>query len=200
MGVPVKDFWLAMSRSFPGRIVGVHGGTRATLQAMAGQCGVEPTAGQLDRAVVVQHEGAARVRRARPGVFEVLDELRGRGFLLGLISDCSSELYESWDETAYAARFDAAVFSWREGYRKPGPRLYARVTRQLGVAPRDCWYVGDGGSREHSGALVAGMRPILITNAGYPGAAQHRHDPDTFQPHLFVDDPRQLLDLLKDQS
>jgi putative hydrolase of the HAD superfamily len=156
LGVPAESFWREMGASFPERIVGRHGGTRETLRAIARRCGVEPTEGRLDAAVTAQLAGAELVRPPRPGVLGLLDRLRADGFRIGLISDCSSELYESWPSTPYAPRVDAAVFSWHEGCRKPDPRLYAAVSARLGVSPADCWYIGDGGSREHDGARRAG--------------------------------------------
>jgi putative hydrolase of the HAD superfamily len=56
------------------------------------------------------------------------------------------------------------------------------------VPASQCWFVGDGGSREHQGARSAGMRPVLVTNAGYPGATAFRDDPDPFLPDFVVDD------------
>jgi putative hydrolase of the HAD superfamily len=194
LGIPADEFWTAMSTSFPARIIGAYGDTRATLRAIAARCGVSPSAAELDRAVAVQHDGAALVRPARPGALETLDELRTRGFRIGLISDCSSELCEAWPSTPYASRVDAPVFSWQEGYRKPDPRLYATVAGRLGVAPAECVYVGDGGSREHQGAVAAGMRPVLVSNAGYPH--DHRVDPDSYVPELIVDDLAAILTLL----
>jgi putative hydrolase of the HAD superfamily len=196
LGVPAGDFTAAMSGTFPQRIVGAFGDTRATLRAMAERCGASPTSGQLDDAVAVQHAGAAAVRRPRPGVLAVLDRLRAAGLRLGLISDCSSELVEAWSTTEYAGRIDAPVFSWQEGHRKPDLRLYAAVGERLGVAPGDCWYVGDGGSREFQGALAAGMRPILVTNEDYPAAGAHRTDPDPVVPDLSVKDLLELPTLL----
>jgi putative hydrolase of the HAD superfamily len=196
LGVPAADFYAAMSRSFPERIVGSYGDTRATLATIARACGAAPTAAELDRAVEVQHDGAALVRVPRPGALATLDELRARGSRIGLISDCSSELCEAWPRTPFASRVDAPVFSWRERCRKPDPRLYATAASRLGVAPGECWYVGDGGSREHRGARAAGMRPVLVTNAGYPGAHAHRFDPDDYVPDLAVDDLTDLLDLI----
>jgi putative hydrolase of the HAD superfamily len=170
LGIPADEFWTAMSTSFPARIIGAYGDTRATLRAIAARCGVSP------------------------GALETLDELRTRGFRIGLISDCSSELCEAWPSTPYASRVDAPVFSWQEGYRKPDPRLYATVAGRLGVAPAECVYVGDGGSREHQGAVAAGMRPVLVSNAGYPH--DHRVDPDSYVPELIVDDLAAILTLL----
>lgn len=192
LGVRPDAFWVAMSSSFGERIIGVHGDTRATLAAMARRCGVRPDAATLDAAVAAQRSGAARIRRPRPGVLTVLDELRARGLKLGLVSDCSSELCEAWPDTPFAARIDAAVFSWQERCRKPDPRLYRTVAARLGVPPQACWYVGDGGSRELQGAAAAGMHPVLVTNAGYPGAAAYRDDPDPFRPGLVVADVADL--------
>ena len=196
LGVPEELFWQAMGASFPERIVGRYGDTRETLRAIARRCGAEPTGSALDAAVSAQMSGAELVRPPRPGVLALLDRLRADGFRLGLVSDCSSELCESWRSTPYAPRIDAAVFSWHEGYRKPDLRLYAAVSARLGVSAEDCWYVGDGGSREHDGARRAGMRPILVTNAAYPGAAAFRSDPDTYRPELVVDDLDELPALL----
>jgi putative hydrolase of the HAD superfamily len=193
LGVSLDDFWIAMGTSFPERIVGACGDTRSTLRTVARRCGAEPSPHDLDLAVAAQTAGAAQVREPRPGVLAVLDDLRSRGYRLGLVSDCSSELCEAWPAPPDATRIDAPVFSWREGYRKPDPRLYATVARRLAVAPADCWYVGDGGSREHQGARDAGMRPVLVTNAGYPGVHAYRDDPDTYVPDLAVDDVAGIL-------
>jgi putative hydrolase of the HAD superfamily len=162
---------------------------------------VSPAPDALDRATAVQLAGSAAVRTPRPGVLPVLATLRRRNLRLGLISDCSSELAESWPETPFAPLIDAAVFSWREGYRKPDQRLYATVAERLGVTPQQCWFVGDGGSREHRGAAAAGMRPVLVTNAGYPEAAAYRDDPDTHVPELVVDEVSEILALVgRDRS
>jgi len=197
LGVPADVFWGEMAATFPERIVGRYGGTRATLSAIARGCGAHPAEAQLDNAVAAQLDGAELVRPPRPGVLALLDRLRADGFRLGLISDCSSELYESWPATPYAPRIDAAVFSWHEGCSKPDARLYAAVSARLGVAPADCWYVGDGGSREHDGARRAGMRPVLVSNAAYPGAGAYRSDPDPYRPDLVVDDLDELLALTR---
>ncbi|WP_433044927.1 HAD family hydrolase [Dactylosporangium sp. CS-033363] len=197
LGVPPEAFWTAMASSFTERITGRHGDTRATLAEMARRCGEEPSGARLDAAVAAHHQGSVPLWRPRPGVLGVLAGLRGRGLRLGVLSDCGAELCQGWDGTAYAPLIDATVFSWQERARKPSPRLYATIAERLGVAPGECWYVGDGGSREHQGARDTGMRPVLVTNAGYPGAAAHRDDPDSFTPPDAVDDLTDLPALLE---
>ena len=196
LGIPLDHFWREMAETFPERIVGRYGDTRRTMLAIARRCGVEPGDERLDAAVTAQRAGAERMRPPRPGALDLLDRLRADGLRLGLISDCSSELCEAWPDTPYAARLDAAVFSWQEGCRKPDPRLYATAADRLGVHAGDCWFVGDGGSREHDGALRAGMRPVLVTNAGHPGVRHLRSDPDPYRPDLVIDDLTDLPALL----
>jgi FMN phosphatase YigB (HAD superfamily) len=188
LGIPADRFWQAMAASFPERITGRYGDTRATLRRIGRECGIDPAESDLAAAVAAQRAGAARVRPPRPGVLDLLDRLRAAGYRLGLISDCSSELCEAWPETPYAPRIDAAVFSWQQGYRKPDSRLYEAVSARLGVPAAECWYVGDGGSREHDGARRAGMRPVLVTNVAYPDAAALRSDPDPYTPELAIPD------------
>lgn len=196
LGVPEGLFCTAMADTYPERIVGGLGDTRQTLLAVARRCGTDPGGTRLEAAVAVHRAGAERLRTPRPGVLGVLGRLRARGFRLGLLSDCSSELCEAWPETPYAALIDVPVFSWRERYRKPDSRLYAAVSGRLGVPAAECWYVGDGGSREHDGARRAGMRPVLVTNAAYPGATARRDDPDPYLPESVIADLDELPALI----
>ncbi len=105
-----------------------------------------------------------------------------------MLSDCSSELCEMWAATPYAPLVDATVFSWSVGYRKPDPRGYEAAADALGLPTAECWFVGDGASREHFGASAAGMTPVLVANAAHPSYAQLRYDPDDFVPSHVVDD------------
>ncbi len=195
LGVDGDDFWREMWRSFSERVVGGLGSTRETLDVIARRCGSRPSDRQLDQALVLHLETAETLRSPRPGGLEVLDRIRFAGLQIGLLSDCSSELAEAWETTPYAPRIDAAVFSWRLGVRKPDPRAFLEVTSALDVAPSDCWYVGDGGSRELWGANRLGMTTVLVRNAAY-GVEHLRVDADTQEPAYAVDDLMEVPDLV----
>lgn len=188
LGVPSEKFWDTVSSSFSERATGILGDTRQTLTEMARRCGTTPSSAQLDQAIVVHREGADLLHAPREGALDVLAELGERGFRLGVLSDCSSELCEAWAATSYAPLVDATVFSWAVGYRKPDPRGYAAAAAALGAPAAECWFVGDGGSRELWGADSAGMAPVLVANTAHPGHAQYRDDPDAFVPEHVVDD------------
>ncbi len=196
LGVDRAVFWAAMSTSFADRITGRWGGTTQTLASLSAACGAPGTPDALTTAVRIHLAGVERLRAPREGALGVLAELRRRGFRIGLVSDCSSEVAEGWAASPYADLIDARVLSYEEQCRKPDARLYAAVTARLGVQPEDCWYVGDGGGRELTGASAAGMTPVLVTNAAVPEASSHREDPDTFAAHHTVDDLDGLLEVV----
>ena len=200
LGVSPDHFWEEVSRTFTQRATGLFGDTPNTLRTVAERCGARPDDAQLARAVTTHHEGARLLHSPRPGALEVLTELKARGFLLALLSDCSSELCELWGASPYAEQFDATVFSWAEGFRKPDPRGFAKAAGSLGVTAAECWFVGDGGSRELGGALAAGMRPVWVTNAAHVDHAQYRDDPDAYVPADVVDDITEVPPLVGQPS
>ena len=96
------------------------------------------------------------------GAVEVLDELRAAGLRLGLISNCSSEVGDLWDDSPFAGRFDAVVLSADVGMKKPDPRIFRLTLDRLGVEPADAIFVGDGESGELPGAEAVGIRAIQL--------------------------------------
>lgn len=96
------------------------------------------------------------------GVLDALAQLKAEGYGIGLITDCSSELPDLWPSTPFAPLVDVAVFSCQVGVRKPDPKIYRLACQRLGVALQNCLYIGDGGSRELTGAAAVGMQPLLL--------------------------------------
>jgi putative hydrolase of the HAD superfamily len=116
----------------------------------------------FSRALALRLERLRGLLVPRPDAVSTLQELRRRGFHLGMISNASSELSALWAESAFEPHFDAVLFSADERMMKPDPRLYARMAELLGVAAEACVFVGDGAYRELQGAAGAGMTPIMI--------------------------------------
>jgi len=110
----------------------------------------------------------------RDGVIETVAELRRRGIRTGLITVCSEDVVDVWAETPFAGLFDAEVFSSSCGLCKPDPRIYQLALDQLGLAPAETVFVGDGANDELAGAERVGMRAILI----------HRPDREPAWPEL----------------
>jgi putative hydrolase of the HAD superfamily len=102
----------------------------------------------------------------RDGAIETLDELQRRGFKRGVISVCSSDVEEVWDETELAPHVDDVVLSCTVGLSKPDPRIYELACERLEVTPDECLFVGDGANDELAGAQRVGMRAVCVLPPG----------------------------------
>lgn len=167
---PVRAFTERWLETFQERVTGVFPDVESNIRSICGELGVSPSSEECARAVRVRFEFAREHLIPREGAIDVLRTLKKRGYLLGLLTDCSSELPSLWDETAFQPLFDATVFSCKVGIRKPAPEIYEELCRRLGVSPGECLYVGDGGSNELSGAERAGMTAILLFDEAEQGA------------------------------
>lgn len=198
LGVPLDAFLDALRSSFSDRATGVYGDAAQALGALATQLGGDPSPESLTAAVAVREDAERILIRPRPGVLELLADLRGSGVPVGVLSDCTWETVSIWPELAYAGLVDAAVFSVVVGARKPAPVMYDLVARGLGLAPEEILYVGDGGSSELTGARRAGMHPVLLrASLDEPAAVQElRYDAEDGWAGEHVRDIGELRRLL----
>lgn len=167
LGIPVRTWRAALDASFPERATGVLGDLAATYRTLALRCGVEPDDEALAAACAARSASQGELFVLRDGAAAMLAELRARGLRLGVLSDCTRELADSWPRLPVAGLVDARVLSCEEGRRKPDPELFLRIARQLGVPPRSCVYVGDGGGSELTGASACGMRAYMLRAADW---------------------------------
>ena len=101
-----------------------------------------------------------------PGVRGVLRELRGRGLLIGLISDTGVSpgrvLRQFLASKGLIALFDWMTFSDETGVTKRRPQAFLYTLRALGVRPEEAMHVGDLPSTDVEGARAAGMHTALV--------------------------------------
>jgi putative hydrolase of the HAD superfamily len=83
-----------------------------------------------------------------------------------MISVCSQDVPEVWEQTPLGTLFDATVFSCSVGVSKPDPEIYSLAADELGVRPGDCLFVGDGANDELPGAERAGMTAVQLKVPG----------------------------------
>ncbi|HUV87005.1 MAG TPA: HAD-IA family hydrolase [bacterium] len=146
------------------------------LRALCRELGVDVTPAQLERAVEMRVDFVRGVLVPRDDAASTLAALRERGLKIGVISDCSEEVVAAWPETPLAPLVDEAVLSAAVGMKKPDPRVYELACRRLGVEAAACLFVGDGGSRELTGASAVGMDAVLIRVPDDAGDDAFRRD------------------------
>ena len=151
-----------LDRTFHSRARGTFGSAEATLRWVTEQAGGRPRASQVQAAVPARVDALRADTELRADAVSALSALKDRGVKTGLISDCTHELPAFLPSLPVAPLLDARVFSVELGVCKPDPAIYLAACDQLEVAAEDCIYVGDGGSRELSGAAAVGMRAIRL--------------------------------------
>jgi putative hydrolase of the HAD superfamily len=159
---PYDEFTRIWMDTFEERISGKMDTPRGCVEYICNTLSIRATEAEIEHATQVRLEYTARHIKPRPGAVEVITRIKSSGYKTGLISDCTMETPKIWPETAFAPLFDVTVFSCLVGIKKPDPRIYLIATKQLGVTPEECMYIGDGDSNELTGALQGGMYPVMI--------------------------------------
>lgn len=98
------------------------------------------------------------------GAAEMLAELKGRGFGIGLISNTGRTpgyaLRGILDALGLAPSIDVMVFSNEHGQCKPQPSIFEELRRGLGVDYHEMLFVGDNLYVDVHGAQRCGMRAV----------------------------------------
>ncbi len=174
LGAPPQDFTRLWVESFGLRVDGRLATTEANIAHVLAALDVNAGDEAVRAATQVRWDFTAATLAPKPYALALLDAIGAAGLKRGLISDCSCEVPGLWSDTPFADRFDAALFSCTEGIRKPDPRIYHRATERIGLLPDQILYIGDGGSKELSGAAAVGMMPLLLFEADEAGNHVYR--------------------------
>ncbi len=144
------------------RQTGALGDMDAGVLAICRELGVVPAPSALERAMELRSDMYRRWFYPAEGALETLEELKRRGYPIGLISMCTPDAPAMWRASELAPLVDVAVFSSEVGLRKPDPAIYLYACERLRVGPDRCLYCGDGSYGELTGAAGVGMTPYLI--------------------------------------
>jgi putative hydrolase of the HAD superfamily len=162
LGCPLPELNAVLNASFYRRSRGDYGDALATLRWVAGQLGLRPSGGTLRAAYRARVAALRADIRLRPDAYAVLACLRSGGLRIAVVSDCTYELTEILPTLPIAPLLDTAIYSVHIGAVKPDPTIYLAACAALRVEPQHCLYVGDGGSRELTGASALGMNAVRL--------------------------------------
>jgi putative hydrolase of the HAD superfamily len=162
LNAPVEGFSKMWRDLFTERVNGSHPTHQISIRYICEKLGVKVTEEQVEKASDIRLDFTVRSLKPRADAVPTIKKLKQMGYKIGLVSDCSPEAPLAWPKTAFRSVFDVTIFSCVVKMKKPDPRIFLMAAEQLGVQPNDCYYVGDGGSYELTGAAKVGMHPILI--------------------------------------
>lgn len=146
----------------------------------------------IDHIVALDHSSFSNSITVEPEVLDVLQELRGLGYRLGLVSNVSLRpdlMRGDLDALGLGQLLDASVFSSETGVRKPDPKIFQEALRRVGSEPQETVFVGDRLYDDIGGARAAGMRAIQTTRF------RAEQDPDA-APEAVIEHLGELPELL----
>ncbi|MCW5782152.1 MAG: HAD-IA family hydrolase [Nitrospirales bacterium] len=97
-----------------------------------------------------------------PETFEILAELKGKGFELGIISNFDSRFFQVSRGLGLNTFFDSVTISGLVGSAKPAKNIFAHALDEHMVIPQEALHVGDHPIEDFEGARKAGLHAVLI--------------------------------------
>lgn len=94
-------------------------------------------------------------------VLDLFERVGPRNLRLGIISN-NEDVDAHMQALNVHHHFDVVVSPTTFGVAKPNPEVFRRTLAQMQVAPERVLYVGDSYDNDVTGALAAGLTPVLI--------------------------------------
>ena len=117
----------------------------------------------------------------KPNAGETLEELKRRGYRLGMISNSLStlDIPRSLEAYGWNRLFDAVVLSAQVKWRKPSIEIYRVATRRMKVKPSRCAYIGNRIQKDIVGCKQAGFALGILLAAEDGPIAEYQDLPVT---------------------
>jgi putative hydrolase of the HAD superfamily len=97
-----------------------------------------------------------------PETLEVLNELKGLGLKLGVISNFDSRAYSVFESLGIRHFFDAVTLSSEAGFSKPDAGIFEAAVRALALPASTILLVGDSLHDDVEPAIRLGLQAVLI--------------------------------------
>lgn len=102
-----------------------------------------------------------------PGMYELIRELKEKGYGIYLLSNASLRQHEYWPRIEASRFFDGTLISADEGVIKPQPEIYRLILERFGLRAEECFFIDDVPANIE-GALYCGIPGAVFYNdVGY---------------------------------
>lgn len=108
----------------------------------------------------------AEAWRLFPDTLPLLKELKGRGKIVGIVSNWDSRLFKICEGLGLNPYLDFILPSAVVGAAKPSPRIFEEALRRAQVTGRDALHVGDSLEDDILGAERAGLGAVFLDRKG----------------------------------
>lgn len=160
LGLPVADFQREYQDLRPARTIGQLD-YAVSLRYIVRKLGGKSPKSTIQTLADRRHSAfTAHLRCIEPEILDMLNEIATSGIRIGLISNTDGSEVLDWANSSLSRFFEVTIFSHAVGMAKPDPHIYQHACKNLGIAPSDCIFIGDGNSDELRGAAQVGMLPF----------------------------------------
>ena len=173
--VPIEGFSKLWRDTTYERGIGIFKTTEESIRYICNKLIISVNDENIRKCEQIRLENTRKALNPKNGAVDLLKSLKGLGYKIGLITNCSTEVPLFWKNIEISHFFDVTIFSASVGMKKPDPQIYILACEQLGVEPNECLYIGDGDSNELSGASQLGMDAVMIC------------DPNDLDPYRLVE-------------
>ena len=134
-------------------------------------------------------------RELRPGVREMLDGLKARGYHIGVISNNASlyNVFNVLEDYGIRDYMEDVTVSSVTGYRKPHPEIFRISMRQMRCRPENCVYMGDTVSRDIIGTKRAGFGKAVQIYSFLSAQKDVGVVADAYKPDIVIESFEQFL-------
>jgi len=170
------------------------GGARGLLKVALGMSMDHPDYPQRkERFLVHYRANLSRGSCLFPGIAEMLSALEHAGVRWGVVTNKVSSLSQPlMDDLGLTLRSACLISGDSTPKPKPAPEPLLLASKLVGIAPRDCLYVGDD-ERDILSGRAAHMR-TAAAGWGYMG---DKPDPNSWSADVILDTPAELAQLLE---
>lgn len=78
-----------------------------------------------------------------PGIYELIEELKAKGYGIYLLSNASLRQHEYWPRIEASRFFDGTLISADEGIIKPQPEIYRLILDRFSLKAEECFFIDD---------------------------------------------------------
>ena len=98
-----------------------------------------------------------------PGMYELIEELKAKGYGIYLLSNASLRQHEYWPRIEASRFFDGTLISADEGVIKPQPEIYRLILERFNLLAEECFFIDDVPANIE-GALYCGIPGAVFYN------------------------------------
>lgn len=95
------------------------------------------------------------------GMYELVEELKGMGYGIYLLSNASFRQHDYWPRVPASKFFDGALISADVKLVKPQPEIYRLLCDKFSLVPEECVFIDDSTSNAE-GAYFCGINALVF--------------------------------------